>query len=221
MKIMDSKTIVIALSAFIIGGLGGYLVAQPHSYSKEGRYGDTDAVPMGMHRMPDGSMMHNTPTASSNQGMSMMHDMGMMMVSTEKEFITEMIPHHQEAVDTAKEVLTRGATTPEIKTLLEDIVTAQEKEIADMKSWYETWYGTPYVPSGKYQPMMRDLRDLSGKDIDKVFLEDMIMHHMGAIMMAHSVQGAIEHKEIEDLTKAIIDTQTKEIQQMRQLRAGL
>jgi uncharacterized protein (DUF305 family) len=166
-------------------------------------------------------MMHNTPTTNTNQGMGMMHDMGMMMVSTEKEFITEMIPHHQEVVDTAKEVLARGATTPEIKTLLEGIVTAQEKEIADMKAWYEAWYGTSYTPSGKYAPMMRDLSGLSGEDIDKVFLEDMVMHHMGAIMMAHSVQGVIEHQEVEDLANAIIDSQTKEIQLMRQLRSGL
>ncbi len=69
--------------------------------------------------------------------------------------------------------------------------------------------------------MMRDLERLSGKDLDKAFLEDMIMHHMGAIMMAHSVQGVIEHKEVEDLSKAIIDSQSKEIQLMRQLRTGL
>jgi uncharacterized protein (DUF305 family) len=225
---MKNNTILIALGALILGGLGGYGLASGHGDWSRGGYGDRDrddATPIGMHRMPDGSMMHNTPTPTTNKtGMGMMHGgmgMGMMMVSSEKEFLTEMIPHHEEAVVTAKEVLARGATTPEIKTLVEGIITAQEKEIADMKTWYTAWYGTPYTPSGKYEPMMRDLSKLSGVELDKVFLEDMVMHHMGAIMMAHSVQGAIEHKEMETLTKNIIETQSKEIVTMRQLRAEL
>ncbi len=221
---MKNNTILITIGALILGGLAGYGFANERGDWSRGGYEDKDRygeIPMGMHRMPDGSMMGNADT-SSNTGMGMMHGgMGMMIVESEKEFITEMIPHHQEAVDTAKEVLARGATTPEIKKLVEGIVTAQEKEIADMKSWYQTWYGTQYTPSGKYEPMMRDLERLSGKDLDKAFLEDMIMHHMGAIMMAHSVQGVIEHKEVEDLSKAIIDSQSKEIQLMRQLRTGL
>lgn len=211
------KTILIAIGALIIGGLCGYGLANTHGNWPP--YGDTrHDVSMGMHQMPDDSMMGN---ANVSQGMMSGMDHDMMMVATEKEFLAEMIPHHEEAVATAKEVLARGATTPEIKTLVEGIITAQEKEIADMKSWYQTWFGTPYTPSGKYQPMMRDLTKLSGAELDKVFLEDMIMHHMGAIMMAHSVQGVTEHTEVETLSKAIIESQSKEIQLMRQLRAGL
>jgi uncharacterized protein (DUF305 family) len=209
---MNNNTILVAALALIIGGASVYLITDRSS-----NYRNT---PVGMHRMSDGTLMNNT----SNTGMGGMMgnmDHGMMMVSSEKEFITEMIPHHQEAVDTAKEVLARGATTPEIKSLMENIVSAQEKEIADMKNWYQSWYGTPYQPSGNYKPMMRDLEGLSGKEIDKVFLEDMVMHHMGAIMMAHSVQAYIEHDEIKILTKAIVDSQSEEIELMRKLRAGL
>jgi uncharacterized protein (DUF305 family) len=69
--------------------------------------------------------------------------------------------------------------------------------------------------------MMRDLSNLSGAEIDRTFLEDMIMHHMGAIMMARSVQPYVEHQEMEDLTKAVVDTQSKEIQQMRNILSSL
>jgi uncharacterized protein (DUF305 family) len=209
---MNNNTILVATLALIIGGASAYLIIDRSS-----NYRNT---PVGMHRMSDGTLMNNTPNTGMGGMMGNM-DHGMMMVSSEKEFITEMIPHHQEAVDTAKEVLARGATTPEIKSLMENIVSAQEKEIADMKTWYEAWYGTPYQPSGNYKPMMRDLEGLNGKEIDKVFLEDMVMHHMGAIMMAHSVQAYIEHDEIKILTKAIIDSQSAEIELMRRLRAGL
>jgi uncharacterized protein (DUF305 family) len=147
---------------------------------------------------------------------------GDMMVKSEREFIEGMIPHHQEAVDTAKEVIARGGTTPEIKKLVEEIVVAQEKEITMMKGWYQTWYEQPYVAkTDSYEPMMRDLSSLSGVALDKVFLEDMIMHHMGAIMMAHSVETYIEHQEISDLTDAIVETQMTEIQLMRQLLGRL
>jgi uncharacterized protein (DUF305 family) len=176
-----------------------------------------DDVPAGMHRMPDGSLMGNAP-ANNDMGMMGGMDHSMMMVKSEREFLEGMIPHHQEAVDTAKEVIARGGSTPEMRKLAEDIITAQEKEIAMMKDWYQAWYGEAYVADpADYKPMMRDLSTLSGAALDRVFLEDMIMHHMGAIMMAQSVQPYIENKEITDLTKAIMETQTAEIELMRQM----
>ena len=166
-------------------------------------------APAGTHRMPDGSLM-----ANEGETMSSM-DHGAMMVTSERAFLEGMIPHHQEAVDTAKEVLARGGSTPAIKKLAEDIIVAQEKEIAMMKDWYQSWYGETYVANREaYEPMMRDLSSLSGAALDKVFLNDMIMHHMGALMMAKSIQPHIEHQEITDLTRAIAETQTEEIQLM-------
>ena len=216
---MNNKNLLIVAIALIAGGIIGYLAASPNNSSPAEKLVRSDnSAPTGMHRMPDGSLMGN---GNSTMGMGMMGGMGMMMVTSEKEFLTEMIPHHQEAVDTAKQVLARGATTPEIRTLMEKIVKAQENEIADMKGWYQEWYGQPYMPSNAYQPMMRDLSKLGGIELDKAFLEDMVMHHMGAIMMAHSVQGAIEHEEVRNLTKAIITTQSEEIVQMRKLRSAL
>ncbi len=205
------NTTIIAITTLVIGAVGGYFIAQDND-----RYRQADA-PYGMHRMSDGSLMSN-----DNRNLpGMMMDHSMMMVSSEKEFILGMIPHHQEAVDTAKEVLARGGTTPEIRTLAENIIKAQEKEIADMKSWYFAWYDTEYRPTGKYQPMMRDLSNLSGAELDRTFLQDMVMHHMGAIMMANSVERYVEHQEMKNLTNAIITTQSAEIELMRRLEAGL
>lgn len=213
---MNNNTLLIALVTLLIGGLSGYAVGEWHEDgSSRYRNDRADLVPSGMHRMADGTLMGN----NTGPGMGMMGGSMMMSVRSEKEFITEMIPHHQEAVDTAKEVLARGATTPEMRALAEGIITAQEKEIADMKSWYATWYETPYPGSTNYRPMMRDLSTLSGAELDTVFLEDMVHHHMGAIMMAESVEPYIVHTEVRDLTKAIISTQFDEIQLMRQLRS--
>lgn len=68
---------------------------------------------------------------------------------------------------------------------------------------------------------MRDLSQLSGVELDRTFLEDMVMHHMGAIMMARSVQPHIENQEINELSQAIITTQADEIELMQELLSTL
>lgn len=88
---------------------------------------------MGEHGMMGGNGMH----------------MGMMgnqsdMTRLEKEadfdkaFIEEMIPHHQMAVMMAN-MLFRGTDRPEMKKLAQDIITAQTKEINEMRQWYQAW----------------------------------------------------------------------------------
>lgn len=220
----QSIVVIIGLAVLVIGAVAYSFTNNTfRDKSMSMDMSNKDVVPAGMHRMPDGSMMGNS-TSMSDSSMGMMGGMdhSMMMVKSEREFLEGMIPHHQEAVDTAMEVIARGGTTPEIKKLVEDIVVAQEKEITMMKEWYQSWYGEPYVTKPEaYTPMMRDLSNLSGATLDKVFLEDMVMHHMGAVMMAQSVQPYVEHKEITDLSKAIVETQTAEIHLMKRMLGSL
>ena len=157
----------------------------------------------GMMRGPHGSMM------------------GSMLVTSEREFIEQMIPHHEEAIETAGEVLERGGTTPGMVTLAENIIASQTEEVALMKESYEAWYGQPYQPTGEYEPMMRELADYDGATLDRVFLHDMTMHHMGAIMMARSLQPYLEHDVMRELTQTIIVNQSREIETMQRLLAEM
>lgn len=56
----------------------------------------------------------------------------------DKVFIEEMIPHHQMAVMMAS-MLKSGTTRPEMKKLSDEIITAQTREIDQMRQWYKDW----------------------------------------------------------------------------------
>ena len=137
--------------------------------------------------------------------------------ATEKAFLQNMIPHHQEAIDTAKTVLNSGQANTEVNALARSIIVAQEKEIADMKSWYKAWYGEEYTTKDTYTPMMRDLSALSGTELDRAFLEDMIEHHTAELLQGQAVAPAAQHPETIELVKAIAETQSNEIITMRMI----
>jgi len=68
----------------------------------------------------------------------------------DKNFIAEMIAHHQGAIDMANLAKT-NAKHEEIKKMADDIIAAQTKEINEMKSWQSNW---GYTTSGSSHDMM-------------------------------------------------------------------
>lgn len=196
--------IFIGVGALIIGLLGGYLLTNDSRYEHmRGNFGFSR----------DGKEYKNEDKGEMMEGMN--HS-GMMTGLSERAFLEHMIPHHLEAVDTAKQVVARGENA-EVKAIAESIIVAQEKDIVNMKSWYKNWYGTEYKNDNTYKPMMRDLSQLSGNSLDRAFVEDMIQHHMGALMTNQQVVPNIEHDEIKALATAIAETQSAEIITMRML----
>ena len=56
----------------------------------------------------------------------------------DKAFLAEMIVHHQGAIDMANLVLQKS-NRPELRSLANDIIAAQTKEINQMKMWQTQW----------------------------------------------------------------------------------
>jgi len=87
-------------------------------------------------------------SAESPSGMSKM-DMQMMGMTDpqklakqrpfDRAFIDAMIPHHESATAMANVAL-EESENEEIRGIAEDIVSAQKREIAQMRSWRQQWY---------------------------------------------------------------------------------
>lgn len=76
-------------------------------------------------------------------------------------------------------------------------------------------HDTQTVSTGGHNDTMSKLKDLKGDEFDKAFIEEMIIHHQGAIDMARLIETNAKHEEIKTLGKAIISAQSSEIDMMQ------
>lgn len=176
------------LLTFFVGWFAGSMdfLARPMS-SSMGSY-----APTGMMHGSGGGMMDHAA------------------VKTDAEFLMQMIPHHQEAVDTSRYVLDR-TNDPELQAFLQGIIDAQTREITQMKAWHQEWFGTEYRDDGRYQAMMPNLQGLDDARLIPAYLHGMVMHHMGAIDMARQLLGFTQRSELVTFGEGVIRVQSEEI----------
>lgn len=138
-----------------------------------------------------------------------------MSVDSEYAYLAGMVAHHEEAVAAAQQL--QRSQRAEMREFGKEIVASQSAQIDQMRRWLADWYPDR---SGRvdYQPMMRDLTGLSGDRLDRVFLKDMLWHHMGAVMMSQQLlmRGVAHHEQVQVLAQTIRDEQHAEILQMQQ-----
>ncbi len=139
------------------------------------------------------------------------HDMD-SIVTSDQSFLENMIPHHQEAINTSYII---QATTQdlELKQFAGNVITNQNKEVKEMKEWYKKWFNKEYIDNTLYKPMMTKMNGLSGTQLNKSYIQDMALHHTGAIQMAKKMQTIKDPKpELLTLASNIIKDQNSEIQ---------
>jgi uncharacterized protein (DUF305 family) len=176
------------------------------------------APPSGTH--PSASVA-NSPAASKTKN------------EADVVFASMMIPHHAQAVSMADMAL-KQATNPKVKALASKIKEAQGPEIERMSGWLTGW-GAP-VPSadgGSEMSGMEGMGDqtggmMSAKEIsnlnkatgaafDRMWLQMMVKHHQGAVVMAKTALDQGANPEAKKLAKSIIDGQSTEIAEMNSI----
>jgi len=137
-------------------------------------------------------------------------------------FAQMMIPHHEQAIQMAEWAKTR-AESPEVKKLAEEILAAQAPEIEMMSGWLDIANQTlqDHSMHMDMQGMLSEaelakLESLTGAAFDKQFLEAMIKHHEGAVLMAKDFMES-QNQQVVDLLESIIKTQNEEIEKMKEL----
>lgn len=216
---MGITGLALILASLILGSLGPSL--WPDAY-----WSGQNSAMMGSGMM-NGSMMSGS-MMGGQIGPGMMSG-GMMGQGTiadqnapfDQRFLDQMLAHHQMAVTSAQQMIADSAR-PELRDLAQRIITGQQREIDQMRTWRQEWYGS--ASSGSMPSMIgggimsRDqMRQMMGAqaDFDCMFLQMMIPHHEAAIAMAQQALTQAEHPEIKTIAQGIITTQRAEIGEMQ------
>lgn len=160
--------------------------------------------------------------------------------ATDVGFAQGMIPHHAQAVEMADMAIAANAS-PTVLSLAQKIKAAQNPEIETMTSWLRQWdQPVPAITSSMdggghdmtgMSGMMMDgmmtqadmtrLSKATGTEFDRLWLELMVQHHEGAVRMANDELSSGKNAAAQTLARAIIASQTAEIDQMNALISSM
>ena len=198
------------------------------------------AVSVALAGCGDASTAPATPAAPAPAS-SAAAQAGAQFNQADVAFAQGMIPHHREAVEMA-DLATDRAKNPEVKSLADQIRTAQEPEIDQLTGFLTAWgaevpadngmagmdhgnmSGMPAMPSampGAMAPeQMEQLRNATGAEFDRLFLTMMIEHHQGAVRQAQEEVDQGSNPDAKQMAEKIVADQNAEIARMRKLQAS-
>jgi len=187
------------------------------------------------------NMMAPVPAAGASQsGLPMdhsarNHDVGPAGSTYDLRWIDGMVQHHTGALRMSEFVFDIGV--PGVGALGKEIWRDQAQEIKAMGLWRKAWYPeAPVFPvalkPGGNPDAMSDLIRMSPSQIEAMrmsgsapapdvrvtwFLEGMLQHHGGALIMAHDALNKSTNPTIRRLARGIIVAQRREIIQLRKM----
>lgn len=146
--------------------------------------------------------------------------------SAELDFLKGMIPHHRSAVEMSKSYLEYAGRDGKFKSLAENIISTQNKEIDQMNTMIERFQKTENQEPEKEAAYLDAYRAMMDKhhsshtgtetaDLEAAFAQGMSMHHQMAVDMAEIILNYTEDEELTAFANDIITQQEKEIEEMQ------
>jgi uncharacterized protein (DUF305 family) len=160
--------------------------------------------------------------------------------SPEAGFARDMSTHHAQAVQMAM-VAYQRASTPEVRQIAYDIATTQENQVGIMHTWLDHWgdsinstnlpmawmpEGSTALENGLMPGMatpaqLRQLQAATGTQVDILFCQLMLRHHLGGLHMVDGIMAETHDGEVRDLATAMRNGQSGEVVRLRELLTGL
>lgn len=157
---------------------------------------------------------------------------GAIYTEADVRFMQGMIAHHAQAIYMSRLATSRGASPRLLKFAIK-IDQSQQTEIVLMQDWLRannqavpdtnSWRGMT-MPGMLTQAQLDQLSAASGRDFDRQFLELMIKHHEGALMMVADLNAsplAAQDVDVSVFANDVETVQTAEIATMHQMLADL
>ncbi|MBK4142517.1 DUF305 domain-containing protein [Corynebacterium macginleyi] len=158
-------------------------------------------------------------------------------------FAQMMIPHHQQAVEMSEMLLAKEGIPAQVVEFAQGVIDAQEPEIDRMNAMLEAWGQQPVTDSGGMETMdemggmdhgemgamsgmmsqedMTALEESQGTEAARLYLEQMIAHHEGAVDIARDEVADGQNSHAITLAEQIINDQEAEIAQIQQMLTDL
>lgn len=157
--------------------------------------------------------------------------------SAEAGFARDMTTHHTQAVQMALVAFKYGQDDA-VTGLGVDIATGQQGEIGIMQTWLRQWHldptgsesamawmpdGEQFMREGGLMPGMATKEEMDkleaarGHELDVLFLNMMIKHHLGGIHMVDAVLDQSDNTQVKEAAQRMKNTQQGEIANMQSI----
>jgi len=154
---------------------------------------------------------------------------GVSYTEADVRFMRGMIPHHEQALEMTA-LVEQHATTEAVRRMALRMEISQRDEIGLMESWLRQRGEAVRMPGMHMMPgmlspeQMEELRNARGVRFDRLFLEYMIQHHLGATEMVadlFATSGAAQESTVFKFAEDVDADQTMEIERMQRILRDL
>jgi len=195
MKISKNAAAVLAVVLVITSGFFAYALLNPNESNQMG------------------SMDHGS-SHSTMKGENLSADDAM--------FLQMMIPHHAQAVIIAEYALT-NSKNEQILSIANKIKADQTNEVAQMSKWLsddglgeDAGHSMTAMAGMLSSDQLATLKNSKATSFDKLFLNNMIEHHKGALQMVSMIENS-KVEALRDFAASIAAAQQAEIDQMAEI----